>query len=124
MSAAPWLVVIETPFRGDVERTFVDSTYLTRVCRAQFRGDLDVLLRGEGALLARSPDGPIDQDAWWGHAVSSGFEMLLAEGCSVFVESESLSELPGPSPLRAGVVSEPRARLAARWADYDSILFF
>ncbi|MBD8104623.1 hypothetical protein [Plantibacter sp. CFBP 8775] len=119
----PWHVVLDQPFRGDVERAYLDSLNQVRVCSAQCRGDLEVSLRGEAVLLAsrRSTDAPL---ADWGSIPLDGLDAVIDDGTEVLVELESCRTLLGAAPLRAGVRLVTASDLARRWLDSSAVLFF
>lgn len=124
MSGKHWLVILERPLRGDIERTYADSLYQTRVFCAQFRGEMDVLVRGEAALLVCRPTETVQPDPWWGHSALEGMAPLISDGTRVLVEEESLAHGQGDRSLLPGVTTISRADMASTWASYEAIVFF
>ncbi len=124
MSEPRWLIILERPFRGDIERTYADSLNQARVCCAQFRGAVDVLVRGQAALLVRQqPSAPVP-DKWWGHIPLEGIGPIISDGTPVFVEEESLTHIRTEDGLLDGVTPISRRNMAATWSTYEGILFF
>lgn len=124
MSRQRWLLILERPFRGDIERTYADSLYQARVVCAQFRGAMDVLARGEAALLMRNSPKSLEPDKWWGYIPQAGLAPLISDGTQVFVEEESLTLLQGTQDLLHGVEVISRDNMASKWGTYSGILFF
>lgn len=124
MTDKRWLVVIETPFRGDLERTYLDTLYQTRVFYAQFRGAVDILVRGDALMLVRRQIAPVLPDEYWGHAALEGMAGLLSDGATVLVEVDSFLPLEGAWVLREDVTRVKRQRMASKWSDYEAVLFF
>lgn len=124
MSEQRWLIILERPFRGDIERTYADSLNQTRVFSAQFRGASDILVRGEAALLVRHQQQSPETDPWWGHIPLEGMARIISDGTPVFVEEESLTHIRGEGGLHPGVTTISRNDMAATWASYEGIFFF
>lgn len=109
------LGIVEQPYRGSIERAYVDCFYLARVLNAQL-GALDLLLRGEAALVALQGEGPAgDPTAALGH--------LLDDGVGVLLDGRDLARLGlDRADLIAGVqvASEEHVR---SWHQYQAVWF-
>lgn len=124
MSGPRWLVILESPFRGELERAYIDSLYQTRVCRAQLQGRLDVLLRGEAVLLLRMAEhGGVVGDRGE-QSVAEGFAALISDGVQIMVETESHVSGVSDMPRGVSIIELAREDVLARWHEYDAILYF
>lgn len=73
--------------------------------------------------MRRLPE-TMEPDPWWGHISLDGMIPLISDGTPVFAEEESLTRVQGAHGLIDGVTTISRKDMAAKWASYESILFF